>query len=141
MPKYEKHDELEIVKHDLEPYAFTAKKLGGSTAKAALFTLQDYCPFVELLQASGFVKALEYEHDNQGRLHVHGIVLLRRNFHRKRLCKTGFHVKLESIYNEQGWIRYIKKSASPSWDLKDSNAKEFCQFYLFGDKSIETADI
>lgn len=115
--------DIEVIKHDQEPYAFTIKKLGKSVV-----SLKDYADIMSNMTNYGFVKCAEYERDSQGKLHVHGIVLLRRGFFRKKLCMQGFHVKLEYIYDENGWINYITKCDAP-----DVNAKLFRNQYLFKD--------
>lgn len=98
-------DQLTTCRSDDEAWAFTVKMLG-----AALPTSSNYAEVLAKYRDYGFIKEVESEYDSNGRLHLHGIIMLRRGFHRKRLCTKGFHLKLESIYDEHGWVTYIQKS-------------------------------
>lgn len=113
---------LEIERSPNECFAFTVKKLGGNTAK-----LEDYVPVVCHLRDFGFLKHIEYEYDSHGKLHIHGIIMLRRGFYRKKLCVQGFHMKLELIYDEKGWEDYIIKHKY------DTPSSCFKHLYLFSD--------
>lgn len=101
-------DQLTTCRSDDEAWAFTVKMLG-----ARLPTSKDYADVLAKYRDFGFIKTVEAEYDSLGRMHLHGIIMLRRGFHRKRLCTTGFHLKLESIYDEHGWVDYITKSVGP----------------------------
>jgi len=125
-------DQLTINRSKLEPWAFTVKKLGSK-----LPSYEDYVPVIERYQSSGFIKQIEQETDSTGRLHLHGIILLRRGFFRKFMCVEGFHTRLDQIYNEKGWESYITKTRRRSVDDFDCNAKEYSKFYLFGEKTVE----
>lgn len=125
----EAHPNLEIVKGAHEPWAFTIKRLGLQDA-----TFQDYAEIISGLNVYGYVKAVEHESDNAGKLHIHGIILLRPGFWRKHLCFRGYHTKLEFMYDEKGWIRYMTKDKK---ELKDINSKEYKNLYLFGPEPVE----
>lgn len=44
--------------------------------------------------------------------HIHGIIEIPTGYYRKRLCLTGYHVKLVKITDLKGWIQYMKKDQS-----------------------------
>lgn len=48
--------------------------------------------------------------DESKKLHYHGLLEISRGVYRKKLHLKNFHVKLESIYNREGWQRYINKN-------------------------------
>lgn len=90
-----------------QAWAFTIKKLGGSAREVSF--VRDYVQVVEQLKRMGYVKMLTEESDSDGRLHIHGIILLRKGFMRKRLCFPTYHTYLVEIYDEKYWIDYIHK--------------------------------
>lgn len=47
---------------------------------------------------------------SKARLHVHGVIEFDKKPFIQTLCKKGFAVKLEEIYDLDGWIRYIDKN-------------------------------
>jgi hypothetical protein len=92
------------------PWSFTIKAL-GPMEKA---TIELYAKLVDKWRYYGHIKDYSFEQDSRGKLHMHGIIMLKRHFHRKRLMHEGFHIKLVEIYDETGWINYIhKEPASP----------------------------
>lgn len=100
-------DQIVLIKSNQTPWAFTIKKTGINLNKV---TIETYSSIVKRFNESGFIKDIEEEYDSKQVLHLHGIVLLRKGFMRKMLCMPGFHVKLEEIYDELGWIKYINKN-------------------------------
>jgi len=85
-------------------WAFTFKKLGNGYVLP-----KDYDQVIRVLNRYGYVDCHFYERDSSGKLHVHGIVQLRKGFMRKRLAIQGFHMHLVEIYERQGWEKYILK--------------------------------
>lgn len=51
-----------------------------------------------------------YERDSHGRLHLHGLVRMPKNFWRGKLHSKNLHYKISSIFNRERWIRYCKKN-------------------------------
>jgi len=85
-------------------WAFTYKRLGNG------FVLpKDYTQVIKVLSDYGFVDCHFYEKDSLGKLHVHGIVQLRKGFLRKRLAIHGFHCHFEELYDRNGWEYYIAR--------------------------------
>lgn len=99
-------ENLEVNEAINKSWAFTIKKLGGEASEVCE---DDYINILDTFSKAGQVTHAIHETDPKGRLHVHGVILLRKGFYRKMLCLQGFHVKLDELYNESGWIRYIKK--------------------------------
>lgn len=118
---------IEIEKSPNECYAFTVKKLGGIAAK-----IEEYVPVICHMRDFGLIKHIEYEYDSKSKLHIHGIIVLRRGFYRKKLCVQGFHMKLELIYDDNGWETYITKHKY------DTPASCFKHLYLFNDDYLLT---
>lgn len=108
-----------------ESWAFTIKKTGSGEP-----TYEDCADVVTRLSAYGNVRFSEVERDSKGRLHMHGIILLRPKFWRKHLCFDGYHTHLKPVFHESGWLKYINKEKK--LEVYDSNAREFKPFYLFG---------
>lgn len=96
---------VEIVPSLNQSWAFTFKKLGRENP-----THDDYVPVIEVLQKYGLITHSSFERDSKGKIHVHGIVQLRKGFFRKRLEVCGFHLKLVEIYDQSGWESYINKN-------------------------------
>lgn len=44
-----------------------------------------------------------------GILHYHGILMLSKNYFRRRLIVHGFHMKLDKLYNKKRWLKYCCK--------------------------------
>jgi len=87
-------------------WAFTIKKLGG---KPGDIKLVDYTEILDIFGKKGIVKHCVDEKDPSGRLHLHGIVQLKKGFFRKSLCLQSYHVHLVEIYNEAPWLKYMNK--------------------------------
>lgn len=95
---------MEIETAKFVPFAYTIKSLGQDLDA-------DYDPFFRKLSKH----KIEYkiaEVDGKGKKHYHGIVLLPKNFYRRRLTTQGFSLKLVQLYDRAGWIRYIHKDVA-----------------------------
>lgn len=51
-----------------------------------------------------------FESDSKGICHVHGIIILTKNFYRKCLRQKGLHFKIDEIYDRKGWMSYVLKN-------------------------------
>lgn len=93
---------MEIITAKNQAWAFTYKYLGSESRRydVPLLNMAKY----------GFVKKVVSEKDSKGREHIHGIVLLPRGFHRKKLMVQGFHCCLKEIYDEVTWQKYCDKN-------------------------------
>lgn len=97
--------ELEITRSQSKSYAFTVKKLGPRE----LNDLPEYWKWLAKVEQECIVSRKYYETDSDGNLHMHGIILVRKNFYLKKLCMKGYHVKFEELYDYDGWVKYITK--------------------------------
>lgn len=89
-------------------YAFTVKINNNKDCLPS-----DYENIFQEWQKKGLeIKRMVYEKDSQGVCHSHGIVKIPKGVFRKRLCGEGVHFKLEEIYNEGGWTKYIHKEST-----------------------------
>jgi len=85
-------------------YAFTYKFLGNKPND-----VKTYLPVITNLNNNGYVKFCKSEKDSKDRIHIHGIVLLRKGFFRKKLIVQGFHGHFSEITNEAVWLKYCSK--------------------------------
>jgi len=95
------YNNMEVQKAKHQAWAFTWKYLGSQTRRYDVPIMQ--------MAKFGFVKKVVSELDSKGKEHIHGIVMLPRSFHRKRLMCRGFHCCLKEIFNEDQWIKYCDK--------------------------------
>lgn len=86
------------------PWAFTYKYLSTCNRVVDIY---DICR--ERLSKYGFIKHIVEELDSKGKLHIHGIVMLRKGFFRQKLIVHGFHLHLAEVYDEKDWIKYMDK--------------------------------
>lgn len=94
-------------------YAFTTKKLGIEPASVI-----DYREILKDWSKTGRIIIMDYvyETDSLGKLHLHGMVYVEDNFYRKKMCPKGFHMKMEEIYNIEGWSHYLRKGPANPLD-------------------------
>lgn len=59
------------------------------------------------------------EKDKQGKLHIHGIIYLKKGFYRKKLMMPNLHLKLVELHNREGWIKYIHKDLLDTTEIHD----------------------
>jgi hypothetical protein len=89
----------------MESYGFTIKLVRrGYTASK-----EDYKETLEEWKVHDPSLIVRYEDDSRGRCHCHGVIQLPKGFYRKSLAPKGYTWKLERIYDEKGWHRYINK--------------------------------
>jgi len=96
---------LQIDKQPNQAWAFTYKFLCNKIEN----NVSSYAPVINNLNTHGYIKHIQHENDSKGRVHIHGIVLLRKGFLRKKLIVPGFNCHLSEILNEDGWMKYCDK--------------------------------
>lgn len=74
-------------------------------------TLETYQVVLDLFTKYGFVKYVESETDSKGVLHLHGILMLRKGFFRRRLVLPNYHLHLMECTSEDQWLKYITKQS------------------------------
>lgn len=111
---------MEIILSDKIPFAYTVKILGNRGSEPTT-----YQPFFDKLNKFDItIEEKEHEYDSKGKLHYHGIIHLVKGFYRKRLTTPGFSVKLEELYDKEGWIKYINKDKANEHQLMYEEYKE-----------------
>ncbi len=95
---------MDINKTNRKAYAYTVKKLIGQDNVEG-----HYDPFFTYLEKHTDIEFKFPEFDSKGRLHFHGIFHCSKNFYIKRLERSGFHFKVDELYNKAGWEKYIMK--------------------------------
>lgn len=92
---------------EFKALAFTIKKL--KDPKNA--TVKDYIEVLcKWLKLDVDIQAGEYERDSTNVLHIHGIIVVKKNFYKRRLQVEGYHVYIRDIYDKTSWLRYINKT-------------------------------
>lgn len=58
-----------------------------------------------------FLQQHVFEDDKhiKGGVHMHGVLNLPNNFLRKRLLVKGFNMKMDPIFDINGWVKYMEK--------------------------------
>lgn len=105
---------VDVTKSQFISFAYTVKALGNQTAAK-----ESYDEVFRKFVSNGTVEYKVAELDPQGKLHYHGILVLPKNFYRKRLVTKGIHLKLVEVFNKAGWLRYIHKDVK-----EDTNDEE-----------------
>lgn len=97
---------MEINTSTTKAFAYTVKALG--TDKDPNYDLF----FNKLDRFNIQVEFKVSERDSKGKLHYHGILYIDKGFFRRRLTTRGYHIKLDEIYDREGWLRYIHKEVN-----------------------------
>lgn len=108
--------EYDCQNSEFKAMAFTLKKLRDP--KNA--TLENYSDVLQKWMDMGLkIEAAEFERDSKGILHIHGIVVMRKNFYRMRMKTTDYSLKLRDVYDKSGWIAYINKDKVRDFDKSE----------------------
>jgi hypothetical protein len=130
---------LEVVKSELIAYAYTIKdnrKVNNLDRKETYNTFFKRCQCWNI--------PVEYqveEKDKQGKLHIHGIMYLKKGFYRKRLCMPNLHLKLVELYNKEGWEQYIHKDLLDSTSIHDIRPEDYSGYDPEEDNNILSTNI
>lgn len=111
-------------------YSITARKHAKKTAKV---TESDY---ERLLAHLGtYLQNHTFEMDKtKSHVHMHGILGLPKGFLRKKLCLEGYNLRMDPIYDFQGWEKYIQK------DQKLQERVSMCLFAASSDARAASAE-
>lgn len=102
---------MEVFAHipsDRQCLAFTVKRLG----KVEDATVEDYQHRVlnTWARLAGVtVREPYFEKDDVGKLHMHGILDVRRNYYKKKLQVPGYYIYTTDCYDLEHWIEYCTK--------------------------------
>lgn len=56
-----------------------------------------------------FIYEPYFERDDDGILHLHSIIVVPKNFYKKKLQTKDFYVYTTDLYYKEGWEKYISK--------------------------------
>lgn len=106
---------------EFQALAFTVKKLGNDEV-----SIEDYRINVLSKWARLAVQIEEpyFEDDSKGKLHMHGVVVTRKNYYRRKLSVPGYYVYVTDCWNIERWLEYCSKVNK---SIKVDNT-----LYLFG---------
>lgn len=114
---------MEIVKSGYTSYGITIRCHTKRSAEE-----KDYELFIEMMKRKGvIIHCIVYESDKcttYHGVHVHGVVYIKKHFYRKGLQMVGYHIKLEEIYDWNGWMKYINKESEPREPVLESGEAE-----------------
>lgn len=100
----------------MELFAFTLKKLGSFMDTEFGFWHDEdryesyYREILDKWDELGvLLMHYEIEKDSKGKPHMHGIVKVPEKFYRKNLVTHGSHLCMRLLYDDVGWLAYIRK--------------------------------
>lgn len=113
-------------------YGFTIKDL---KTKEIMLNEQSYENILKEWRARGSIDMLVYEDKTKSgekaRLHIHGIIKFDKKPFIQSLCKKGYAVKLEEIYDLKGWEKYCSKNQQTNSPVSPNKIDN--KIYLFDD--------
>jgi len=93
---------------DSTKYAFTLRKTKLVDLHEPKLLRIHYGEHLTLFEQLGCT-IIDHEYEEKGGLHVHGIINIPRDFFIKRLRYRGWNLDVKVIYDEVGWLSYIRK--------------------------------
>lgn len=125
---------FDYIRADSIAFAYTIKdnrKVSNNERKA---TYEDWFKRCQVWRIP-----IEYkceEKDKQGRLHIHGIIYLKKGFYRKKLCMPNLHLKLVELYNKEGWEQYIHKDLLDTTSIHDIYPEDYSGYDPEEDQNV-----
>jgi len=98
---------INVNKSPNSSYAFSVKVLKNPKEATAM----TYVSYIDHMYNHGLIKYIFYEYDSQDIMHIHGVIILRKGFLKKKLCYPGFNTDLTEITDEEGWLKYCNKQS------------------------------
>lgn len=95
---------------DLCCLSFTVKRL-GSAVEANVEDYQQNILNRWARLAGVTLREPYFEQDSAGRLHMHGIIYVRKGFYKKRLQTLGYYIHVRDCYDLEHWLEYCQKTA------------------------------
>lgn len=124
---------MNVTKATTIAFAYTIKALGSELNP-------DYEPFFSKLRKYKIhVEFKVGEKDSKGKLHYHGIILIKKGFWRKLLVSPGYHLKLVEVFDKKGWIKYIHKDVAEA-TTKQPTEEDLDEFIEFQDNHLSVSD-
>lgn len=99
------------VEYATDNIAFTLKLTKKNPTKANYEYIFKKWDYDHNLHPSKFY----YEYDSKQKLHVHGVVMVDKEFNLNKLQQDKCHIFMKPIYSDDGWLRYITKDQHVSF--------------------------
>jgi len=90
----------------MQDYAFTLRRT--KLCKDTRPLEEQYEEHLEMFRQSG-AEIRDHEYETKGGLHVHGIMRVPSDYYFKKLRYRGWNLDVKVIYDEVGWLSYIRK--------------------------------
>lgn len=115
-------EEFEVKLSKFKTWGFTYKKMGGTPSSVKQ---SDYDVIICKLKRFAKCNNVEFifEYDPSGRLHIHGIITLDKQFLRTKLKHEGFNFYMEELYNQTGWTQYMMKQQTDESEIIEKPIK------------------
>lgn len=89
--------------------ALTMKKLGPRHVQLSDYT-EVLAKWKDKFNNNIMIDDFYTENDSNGKLHLHGVIYVKKNFYKKRLQTDGYYIYTTDIYMKQQWLDYCYKS-------------------------------
>lgn len=107
---------MEIIKAPARQYAFTLRR---TNLKKGLPTEDDYFNHLEKWSRLGLCIVIDSVFESTAGLHMHGILEIPKKQNLKVFRVRGWNIKLEELYNEDGWRFYMLKDQKCREDIEE----------------------
>jgi len=96
---------MNLIEAVARQYAFTLRK----TSLKKQPTPEDYFQHIEKWTCAGLCEIVDNVFEYEAGIHMHGIMEIPKRVDLKRFRVRGWNIKLEEIYNLDGWRYYMLK--------------------------------
>lgn len=110
--------DFEINQSNITSFAFTLRKTKLPVSK------DDYVDRLHKIEKLG-LSISDYVYEDEGGLHVHGVIEIPKDFNTVRLRMRGWRIQLDELYDMVGWITYMTKTNC--LELKDNPEEEISE--------------
>lgn len=105
---------MEIVEALSRQYAFTLRRTNLKKPVSS----EDYYKHLEKWTTTGKCQIQESVFEYEGGIHMHGIMEIRKDVNFKHFRVRGWNIKLEELYDVDGWRHYMLKHQKAVQDLE-----------------------
>lgn len=96
---------MDINKAPARQYAFTLRR----TNLKQIISPETYFQHVEKWTNAGICTIIDSVFEQASGLHMHGIIEIPKHVPMRRFRVRGWNIKLDELYNEEGWRYYMLK--------------------------------
>jgi len=131
----QKYPTFVLTKSDFKQYALTLRKTKVQKTKKEVFSDAElreiYQNRLSEFTEAG-IKIMEYTYEATAGLHLHALVEIPKSYQLIKLRRRGWSIKIDEIYNKEGWLKYINKdqNMTPSEEqeyIEWSNSIALCE--------------